>query len=431
MKVDDDFFGIQHAVQQQQKSEVEPSSSRTVEKSGTDFFDEAFFPEISKNSQIQSSSNDVIDHKAPQSGTEFLDEAFFSEIPNKSRTQSSPNDVADQKVPQSGTEYLDETFFGNRARSRVNENLDPQNSSKLSTFRRSKIETIDSPYIQVEDFTGLDKLNSLVEPIWKYSSEDLISLLAERVVYDGDDIIAFDKPYQMAYASGPKSQPQMDRLLQDLKKVVAPKVDRLYVIKSLDKACSGVIMFAKSADLQKKYQEMIQKGRIEFEYRTIVKNVPKKSEACINIPLRKFTAGQDFEMRPLIKPTKDKVHYVKTNYNTIENNDHDHCAYLRVNVTNEIPHQIRSHLGYGIGCPVLGDKKYNNVGQKSPQTLSSGILSKFQMKQSQVQKMPMFLHLKEIHLDGVTTRHKFNASIRAPTPEFFKFALKRLSLLKK
>ena len=54
MKVDDDFFGIQHAVQQQQKSEVEPSSSRTVEKSGTDFFDEAFFPEISKNSQIQS-----------------------------------------------------------------------------------------------------------------------------------------------------------------------------------------------------------------------------------------------------------------------------------------------------------------------------------------------------------------------------------------
>ena len=93
--------------------------------------------------------------------------------------------MADQKVLQSGTEYLDETFFGNRARSRVNENLDPQNSSKLSTFRRSKIETIDSPYIQVEDFTGLDKLNSLVEPIWKYSSEDLISLLAERVVYDG------------------------------------------------------------------------------------------------------------------------------------------------------------------------------------------------------------------------------------------------------
>lgn len=138
----------------------------------------------------------------------------------------------------------------------------------------------------------------------------------------------------MAYASGPKSQPQLDRILQDLKEVVAPKVDRLYVIKSLDKACSGVIMFAKSADLQKKYQEMIQKGRIEFEYRTIVKNVPQKPEACINIPLVKFSAGQDFEMRPLVRTTKDKVYYVKTNYDTIESNNRDHCAYLRVNLNN-------------------------------------------------------------------------------------------------
>ncbi|KAE9551410.1 hypothetical protein FO519_005390 [Halicephalobus sp. NKZ332] len=195
-----------------------------------------------------------------------------------------------------------------------------------------------------------------------------------------NDLIAFDKPYQMAYSGAPSNQAQMDRILQDLKNVVAPKIDRLHVIKTLDKACSGVIMFAKNPDAQKKYQDMIQKNQVEFEYRTIVKNVPQKLEACINIPLRRFTAGQDFEMRPLVKTTKDKVHYVKTNYDTIMTNNRDHCAYLRVNVTNEIPHQIRSHLGYGIGCPILGDKKYNHVGQKSPQTLSSGILSKFEMK---------------------------------------------------
>jgi 23S rRNA-/tRNA-specific pseudouridylate synthase len=60
-----------------------------------------------------------------------------------------------------------------------------------------------------------------------------------------DDLIAFDKPYQMAYSGAPSNQAQLDRLLQDIKSIVTPKIERLHLIKSLDKAVTGIVLFAK------------------------------------------------------------------------------------------------------------------------------------------------------------------------------------------
>lgn len=49
----------------------------------------------------------------------------------------------------------------------------------------------------------------------------------------------------MSYASAGKDQPQLDRLLEDLRKEVAPKSKQLLLVTSLNKSNSGVIVFAK------------------------------------------------------------------------------------------------------------------------------------------------------------------------------------------
>lgn len=49
----------------------------------------------------------------------------------------------------------------------------------------------------------------------------------------------------MSYSSSSKDQAQLDRLLTDLKKRVAPTSDRLYLVSSLEKNCSGILIFAK------------------------------------------------------------------------------------------------------------------------------------------------------------------------------------------
>ena len=57
------------------------------------------------------------------------------------------------------------------------------------------------------------------------------------------NLIAFNKPYNLAY-SGNLYGYQIDRALQKLKFIVAPKVERLYLVRSLDKDLSGVMLFA-------------------------------------------------------------------------------------------------------------------------------------------------------------------------------------------
>uniref|UniRef100_A0A183C3P0 Endonuclease III homolog n=1 Tax=Globodera pallida TaxID=36090 RepID=A0A183C3P0_GLOPA len=92
---------------------------------------------------------------------------------------------------------------------------------------------------------GLKELWALVDPIWKFNKEELVDYMAKRVIFESEDIIAFDKPFQLAIASGPKDQAQLDRILQSLKERVAPGIDRLHIVSPLDKDCSGVIIYAK------------------------------------------------------------------------------------------------------------------------------------------------------------------------------------------
>uniref|UniRef100_A0A914Z3A6 Pseudouridylate synthase RPUSD4, mitochondrial n=1 Tax=Panagrolaimus superbus TaxID=310955 RepID=A0A914Z3A6_9BILA len=308
----------------------------------------------------------------------------------------------------------------------------PSNTESSNTLSNPSQElyVIDSAEYYPEEEKGFQQILNSIEPVWKYSPKELVNLLAERVIFDGEDMIAFDKPYQVSYSGSKTNQAQMDRILSDLKRIVAPNIDRLHLIKPLDKACTGVVLFAKNAEAQKKYVEMFKSNRVNLEYRTIVKNIPKVREAEIKVPVRRFLKGQDFELRPLVATTKEKVFYPLTTYRVLEENPKLHCSYLNVDVQNEIPHQIRCHLGFGIGCPILGDIKYSKIGDNFNQNLSNGILARLELSKNQVRKLPMYIHLREIRIPENSSGSKYT-SIRAAIPDFFKFTMKRLSLLRK
>lgn len=89
-----------------------------------------------------------------------------------------------------------------------------------------------------------------------------------------------------------------------VKKRVTPNVDRLYLINSLDKSCSGVILFAKfvfkiecfkillnfffrNEKKQLEYKELLDNGKFHFRFRCLCKNNPKDEKARISIPLIK------------------------------------------------------------------------------------------------------------------------------------------------
>jgi 23S rRNA-/tRNA-specific pseudouridylate synthase len=92
-------------------------------------------------------------------------------------------------------------------------------------------------------------------------------------------------------------------------------------------------------------------------------------------------------------------------------------------------HQIRSHLAYGINCPLLGEAKYNTKEKDVPINLNPRILEALEMKPDAKRKIPMLIHLAEV-LIPIGSGSKFSV-IKAPYPMLFVNTLRYLSLFKK
>lgn len=308
---------------------------------------------------------------------------------------------------------------------RRQEKLDKQ---KLESAVNSRRVVISEPkLIPEEETTGLNRILDLIEPVWKMNDAELVELMCKRIIYEDDDLLAFDKPYQMAYSGSKAGQAQMDRILQNLKASIAPEVQRLCLVKSLDKDLTGVILFAKNELVQKSIMEKYKDGAVEQRYRTIVRGVPEENEAIINIPLVKKSYKQNFIMRPLMPNSKVRPFHVTTEYRVIK--DNGECSSLQCIIRNDISHQVRSHLGLGLGCPIIGDFKYSGYKEFRPPKLPSGTMQRLQLTGNQYRRLPMYLHLSEVSIPVASSGSR-TINIRSPLPAFFAYTLRKLRLFK-
>lgn len=94
---------------------------------------------------------------------------------------------------------------------------------------------------------------------------------------------------------------------------------------------------------------------------------------------------------------------------------------------------VRSHLYYGLDCPIVGDT-YVRASPPEMNVLKTNIhraaREALGIRKNDVKKLPMFVHLAEVHVPNTRNRESYSV-VRAEVPAFFKFALKNLSLLKK
>lgn len=99
-----------------------------------------------------------------------------------------------------------------------------------------------------------------------------------------------------------------------------------------------------------------------------------------------------------------------------------------------MPHLVRSHMYYGLNCPIIGDLKYKRYisAHKTGYNyynISTNLLNTLNVKKPQAQKLPLYLHLMEVYLpenqDGKIS------VIRAELPNFFRFTLRKLNMLKR
>jgi 23S rRNA pseudouridine1911/1915/1917 synthase len=130
------------------------------------------------------------------------------------------------------------------------------------------------------------------------------------------------------------------------------------IVHRLDRDTSGLLVVAKSDEVHRALQNLIQKRELEREYAALVEGRPARS-GTIDAPV-----GRDRVERKRMSTRTDTPREARTHFEVEE--ELPRTSLLKVSLETGRTHQIRAHMA-AIGHPVCGDSQYG--GGKSGQRL--------------------------------------------------------------
>ncbi|KAJ8312677.1 hypothetical protein KUTeg_010050 [Tegillarca granosa] len=139
--------------------------------------------------------------------------------------------------------------------------------------------------------------------------------------------------------------------------------------------------------------------------------------------LRPDTAENE-DVKLVMKKSSIETHEAITNYKILKSKNT--TALLECRPETGVKHQIRVHLAWGLGTPILGDHKYTYINKIVPQKLTSEMLQRLGIRQSKARYVPMHLHAKSILIPEFMNGQNLSVSCRLPP--HFEENMKRLKL---
>ncbi len=163
--------------------------------------------------------------------------------------------------------------------------------------------------------------------------------LVPKVIYEDDDVVVLDKPAGLLSMAKGEYCPENTLEQYGL------------LVHRLDRDTSGVVIMAKTPEVQKFLKKQFQDRKTHKTYFAIVEGRPKLDAAKIDLPIA----------RDLKHPTTFRVDAngkaSETFYQVVKANDK--YALVELKPTTGRTHQLRVHMKF-LGHPILGDKVYGN-----------------------------------------------------------------------
>jgi 23S rRNA pseudouridine1911/1915/1917 synthase len=172
------------------------------------------------------------------------------------------------------------------------------------------------------------------------------------ILHEDEDIIVIRKDAGLlSIASAKESEVTAYRQLMSHVRSKDPS-SRIFVVHRLDRDTSGVMMFAKSEDIQQELQNNWQDVVKERTYVALVEGRVSKPEGTISSWLKESST---LKMYSSLRPNGGQ--HAVTHYKVIQSNPS--FTLLEVNLETGRKNQIRVHM-QDLGHPVAGDKKYGS-----------------------------------------------------------------------
>lgn len=216
-----------------------------------------------------------------------------------------------------------------------------------------------------------------------------------EIIHENEHFVVINKP------SGLLSVPDRTQSEPSLKDLLRQKYETVYTVHRLDKATSGLIVFARDPETHKTLSRLFESREVEKYYLGIIEGHLLPEEGIIETGIMEHPAGGKMINHAKGKPSK-------TSYRTEE--IFKGYSLVRFRIYTGRTHQIRIHCQY-LGHTIVADPIY---GEGKPLLLSS-IKKKFNLSKKALEERPIMgrlaLHAHQIRFKLGEEDYSFEAPL--------------------
>ncbi len=217
-----------------------------------------------------------------------------------------------------------------------------------------------------------------------------------RVIWQDQYMIVCEKPVGLITAGeGITRRPTMHKLVDDYVKDATKSAQSAFPVHRLDKEVGGLVVFAKSEEIQEKLKSNWH--QFSKKYQAITEKEPNPKQGTISTLLEERGLKM-FVVEEAGPNTKEAITY----YTHIKRIAKYHL--VEVELATGKKNQIRVHLSH-IGCPIVGDYKYgaSNAFKRQIRLMATQLYIKHPITGKdlafKIEPSTIFLHPKERNED--------------------------------
>ena len=175
-------------------------------------------------------------------------------------------------------------------------------------------------------------------------SKEILAKFKKSAIFENNDFIVLNKWSQLATQGGSRIKISVDHIIKNIS-------SQYRLVHRLDKETSGLLLIAKNLNYAKKLSSLFKKKEITKLYIALCEGIPKNHSSQVKLEIRN---------------KKLKTKNTLTNYKVINKNKS--ISSLLFSPQTGKTHQLRI-VSKNLGCPIVGDNKYNLHSKYSKQSL--------------------------------------------------------------